>query len=139
MPVHAQKVILPTVLCVVSLLFLFGCSVLFEMLTPLPDWRTCPGLLLDLQLGMLLQVTRLNQICSAGIDPDGHVDFHELGMELCSEALEAVVSSEEAQPLFEAAASKFQEVVRIYVCTPGSFFDSVDYLPIEQEVCLQMD
>jgi hypothetical protein len=36
-------------------------------------------------------------------------------MELCSEALEAVVSSEEAQPLFEAAASKFQEVVRIYV------------------------
>ncbi len=85
------------------------------MLTPLPDWRTCQGLLLDLQLGMLLQVTRLNQICSAGIDPDGHVDFHELGMELCSEALEAVVSSEEAQPLFEAAASKFQEVVRIYV------------------------
>jgi hypothetical protein len=85
------------------------------MLTPLPDWRTCPGLLLHLQLRMLLQVTRLNQICSAGIDPDGHVDFHELGMELCSEALEAVVSSEEAQPLFEAAASKFQEVVRIYV------------------------
>lgn len=32
-------------------------------------------------------------------------------MELCSEALEAAVTSEEAQPLFEAAAAKFQEVV----------------------------
>jgi hypothetical protein len=34
-------------------------------------------------------------------------------MELCSEALEAAVTSEEAQLLFEAAAAKFQEVVCI--------------------------
>ncbi|KAH9533212.1 hypothetical protein CY35_18G039800 [Sphagnum magellanicum] len=57
-----------------------------------------------------------------GIDPDGHVDFHELGMELCSEALEAVVSSEEAQPLFEAAASKFQEVAALAFFNWGNVY-----------------
>ncbi|KAI8525034.1 hypothetical protein RHMOL_Rhmol13G0197000 [Rhododendron molle] len=45
-----------------------------------------------------------------GIDPDAHIDMHELGMELCSEALEDTVTSEEAQSLFDKAASKFQEV-----------------------------
>lgn len=48
-----------------------------------------------------------------GIDPDAHVDLHELGMELCSEALEETVTSEEAQPLFEKAAAKFQEVAAL--------------------------
>ncbi|KAF3451785.1 hypothetical protein FNV43_RR07881 [Rhamnella rubrinervis] len=48
-----------------------------------------------------------------GIDPDAHVDFHELGMELCSEALEETVTSEEAQSLFDKAASKFQEVAAL--------------------------
>lgn len=43
------------------------------------------------------------------------MDFHELGMELCSEALESVVTSDEAQPLFEAAAAKFQEVVSMFL------------------------
>ncbi|XP_050232436.1 protein CLMP1 [Mercurialis annua] len=45
-----------------------------------------------------------------GIDPDAHLDLHELGMELCSEALEETVTSEEAQSLFDKAALKFQEV-----------------------------
>ncbi|KAK1257868.1 hypothetical protein QJS04_geneDACA023282 [Acorus gramineus] len=49
----------------------------------------------------------------AGIDPDAHVDLHELGMELCSEALEEAVTSEEAQTLFEMAACKFQEVAAL--------------------------
>eukprot|EP01018_Ginkgo_biloba_P035431 Gb_20152 [translate_table: standard] len=48
-----------------------------------------------------------------GIDPDAHVDLHELGMEMCSEALEETVTSEEAQHLFEMAACKFQEVAAL--------------------------
>ncbi|ONK78982.1 uncharacterized protein A4U43_C01F1660 [Asparagus officinalis] len=48
-----------------------------------------------------------------GIDPDAHLDLHELGMELCSEALEESVTSEEAQSLFEMAAAKFQEVAAL--------------------------
>ncbi|KAF8410784.1 hypothetical protein HHK36_003321 [Tetracentron sinense] len=48
-----------------------------------------------------------------GIDPDAHIDLHELGMELCSEALEETVTCEEAQSLFDLAASKFQEVAAL--------------------------
>ncbi|XP_057795012.1 protein CLMP1 [Salvia miltiorrhiza] len=48
-----------------------------------------------------------------GIDPDAHIDLHELGMELCSEALEETVTSEDAQSLFDKAALKFQEVVAL--------------------------
>lgn len=48
-----------------------------------------------------------------GVEPDAHIDLHELGMEFCAEALEETVSSEEAQPLFEAAACKFQEVAAL--------------------------
>ncbi|KAH7293644.1 hypothetical protein KP509_28G034700 [Ceratopteris richardii] len=48
-----------------------------------------------------------------GVDPDAHIDLHELGMEFCSEALEETVTSEEAQPLFESAACKFQEVAAL--------------------------
>ncbi|KAG6695444.1 hypothetical protein I3842_09G097600 [Carya illinoinensis] len=48
-----------------------------------------------------------------GIDPDAHIDLHELGMELCSEALEETVTSEEAQGLFDKAAAKFQEVAAL--------------------------
>ena len=50
---------------------------------------------------------------NVGIDPDAHIDLHELGMELCSEALEETVTSEEAQSLFEKAAAKFQEVAAL--------------------------
>ncbi|GFQ07404.1 hypothetical protein PHJA_002884500 [Phtheirospermum japonicum] len=48
-----------------------------------------------------------------GIDPDSHIDLHEIGMELCSEALEETVTSEEAQTLFDKASSKFQEVAAL--------------------------
>ncbi|KAK8369270.1 hypothetical protein V6Z11_A01G100000 [Gossypium hirsutum] len=48
-----------------------------------------------------------------GIDPDAHIDLHELGMELCSEALEETVTSDEAQILFDKAAAKFQEVAAL--------------------------
>ncbi|PKU78783.1 protein CLMP1 [Dendrobium catenatum] len=48
-----------------------------------------------------------------GIDPDAHLDLHELGMELCSEALEETITSKEAQALFEMSAAKFQEVAAL--------------------------
>ncbi|CAA3015624.1 Myosin assembly sexual cycle [Olea europaea subsp. europaea] len=48
-----------------------------------------------------------------GIDPDAHVDLHELGMELCSEALEETVTGEVAQSLFDRASLKFQEVAAL--------------------------
>lgn len=48
-----------------------------------------------------------------GIDADTHIDLHEHGMELCSEALEETVTGEEAQSLFEKAAVKFQEVAAL--------------------------
>ncbi|KAK9681471.1 hypothetical protein RND81_10G005100 [Saponaria officinalis] len=50
---------------------------------------------------------------NVGIDSDAHIDLHEIGMELCSEALEETVTSEEAQLLFEKAALKFQEVAAL--------------------------
>jgi len=50
---------------------------------------------------------------NVGIDPDAHIDLHELGMELCSTALEETVTSEEAQLLFDKAALKFQEVAAL--------------------------
>ncbi|KAL3679757.1 hypothetical protein R1sor_022713 [Riccia sorocarpa] len=71
-----------------------------------------------------------------GIDPDGHVDFHELGMELCSEALETAVTSEEAQPLFEAAAAKFQEVAALALFNWGNVYMCAarKRMPIEEAV-----
>ncbi|KAJ1296867.1 hypothetical protein BS78_01G335300 [Paspalum vaginatum] len=67
----------------------------------------------------LLQFAELfrNQV---GIDADAHLDLHELGMELCSEALEETVTSEEAQGLFEMAASKFQEVAALALFNWGN-------------------
>ncbi|CAL9015079.1 unnamed protein product [Prunus brigantina] len=57
-----------------------------------------------------------------GIDPDAHIDLHELGMELCSEALEEAVTSEEAQGLFDKAASKFQEVAALAFFNWGNVY-----------------
>uniref|UniRef100_A0A0D9XB33 PB1 domain-containing protein n=1 Tax=Leersia perrieri TaxID=77586 RepID=A0A0D9XB33_9ORYZ len=67
----------------------------------------------------LLQFADLfrNQV---GIDADAHLDLHELGMELCSEALEETVTSEEAQSLFEMAAAKFQEVAALALFNWGN-------------------
>uniref|UniRef100_J3KUS8 PB1 domain-containing protein n=1 Tax=Oryza brachyantha TaxID=4533 RepID=J3KUS8_ORYBR len=67
----------------------------------------------------LLQFADLfrNQV---GIDADAHLDLHELGMELCSEALEETVTSEEAQALFEMAALKFQEVAALALFNWGN-------------------
>lgn len=67
----------------------------------------------------LLQFAELfrNQV---GIDADAHLDLHELGMELCSEALEETVTNEDAQALFETAAAKFQEVAALALFNWGN-------------------
>ncbi|XP_078437983.1 octicosapeptide/Phox/Bem1p (PB1) domain-containing protein / tetratricopeptide repeat (TPR)-containing protein [Wolffia australiana] len=57
-----------------------------------------------------------------GIDPDAHLDLHELGMELCSEALEETVTSEEAQELLAMAAGKFQEVAALALFNWGNVY-----------------
>ncbi|RVW39440.1 Protein CLMP1 [Vitis vinifera] len=46
---------------------------------------------------------------SKKVEMDAHIDPHEFGMELCSDALEETVTSEEGQSLFDKAAPKFQE------------------------------
>ncbi|MCO5570639.1 hypothetical protein L7F22_024366 [Adiantum nelumboides] len=57
-----------------------------------------------------------------GVDADVHIDLHELGMELCAEALEETVTSEDAQPLFEAAACKCQEVAALAFFNWGNVY-----------------
>ncbi|KFK43396.1 hypothetical protein AALP_AA1G120700 [Arabis alpina] len=47
------------------------------------------------------------------IDPEAHVDIHDLAVDRCNEALEETLTSEEAQPLFEEAAGKFQQVAAL--------------------------
>ncbi|KAK6932795.1 PB1 domain [Dillenia turbinata] len=69
----------------------------------------CKEVEMDDWLFEFAQLFRTN----VGIDPDAHIDLHELGMELCSEALEETVTSEEAQSLFDKAALKFQEVAAL--------------------------
>ncbi|KAH7388431.1 hypothetical protein KP509_16G075100 [Ceratopteris richardii] len=57
-----------------------------------------------------------------GVDPDVHIDLHEVGMELCSEALEETVTSEDAQPFFDGAACKFQEVAALAFFNWGNVY-----------------
>lgn len=55
-----------------------------------------------------------------GVDPDAHVAIQAEGMERCQDALEAVATSTEAQPLFDAAADKFQEVAALALFNWGN-------------------
>ncbi|CAO2842470.1 unnamed protein product [Amaranthus hypochondriacus] len=77
--------------------------------TELSEEAECKEVEMDDWLFEFAQLFRNN----VGIDPDAHVDLHEIGMELCSEALEETVTSEEAQLLFDKAALKFQEVAAL--------------------------
>ncbi|KAJ8428032.1 hypothetical protein Cgig2_027638 [Carnegiea gigantea] len=74
-----------------------------------PEETECKEVEMDDWLFEFAQLFRNN----VGIDPDAHIDLHELGMELCSDALEETVTSEEAQLLFDKAALKFQEVAAL--------------------------
>lgn len=55
-----------------------------------------------------------------GFDSDSYLDLHELGMKLYSEAMEDTVTSEDAQQLFEIAASKFQEMTALSLFNWGN-------------------
>ena len=55
-----------------------------------------------------------------GSESDRYLDFHELGMKLYSEALEEMVTSEEAQDLFDMAGDKFQEMTALALFNWGN-------------------
>ncbi|KAK8545781.1 hypothetical protein V6N13_067043 [Hibiscus sabdariffa] len=78
-------------------------------ITVVSEDKECKEVEMDDWLFEFVQLFRTH----VGIDPDAHIDLHELGMEHCSEALEETVTSEEAQILFDKAAAKFQEVAAL--------------------------
>lgn len=51
-----------------------------------------------------------NWVLAAGVDPDKHLDLQTLGWDKCTSAMEEAISSEKSEPIFKAAADKFQEV-----------------------------
>lgn len=55
-----------------------------------------------------------------GFDSDECLDFHELGMELYSEAMEETVTSDEAQKHFDTAAKSFQEMAALALFNWGN-------------------
>ncbi|MQL77474.1 hypothetical protein Taro_009892 [Colocasia esculenta] len=53
-------------------------------------------------------------------DADDYLDLHELGMKLYSEAMEDVVTSEDAQGIFDMAAEKFRELAALALFNLGN-------------------
>ncbi|KAK4782975.1 hypothetical protein SAY86_007349 [Trapa natans] len=80
-----------------------------KMLDSLEKHPECKEVEVDDWLFEFAQLFRTH----VGIDPDAHIDLHEIGMELCTKALEETVTSEEAQRFFDQAATKFQEVAAL--------------------------
>ena len=56
----------------------------------------------------------------AGVDPDKHLDLQTLGWDKCTAAMEEAISSDKAEPIFKAAADKFQEVAATGRACPHS-------------------
>ncbi|PON89853.1 N-terminal acetyltransferase A, auxiliary subunit [Trema orientale] len=67
----------------------------------------------------ILQFARLfkNHV---GFDSDSYLDLHELGMKLHSEAMEDMITSDDAQELFNIAADKFQEMTALALFNWGN-------------------
>lgn len=55
-----------------------------------------------------------------GFDCDSYLDLHGIGMKLYSEAMEEIVTSEDAQELFDIAAAKFQEMSALALFNLGN-------------------
>lgn len=55
-----------------------------------------------------------------GFNSDAYLDLHQIGMKLYSEAIEDIVTSEEAQDLFKVAAEKFQEMTALALFNWGN-------------------
>lgn len=59
-----------------------------------------------------------------GFDSDSYLDLHEVGMKLYSEAMEEIVTSEEAQDLFCSATERFQEMAALALFNCGNVYMS---------------
>eukprot|EP00210_Caulerpa_lentillifera_P005134 g4906.t1 len=57
-----------------------------------------------------------------GIDPDRHVDMHNLGVEKCQKALDSSISTPEALPVFDEASEKFKEVTCVGLLNWGNVY-----------------
>ncbi|KAH7439163.1 hypothetical protein KP509_04G048100 [Ceratopteris richardii] len=57
-----------------------------------------------------------------GIDPNGYIDFQELGLELCAQALEETITTEEAYKLLQQAGCKFQEMIAMGFLNWGNVY-----------------
>eukprot|EP00803_Ostreobium_quekettii_P008486 evm.model.scf_2126.1 EVM.evm.TU.scf_2126.1 scf_2126:13698-15628(-) len=57
---------------------------------------------------------------SLGIEPDRHVEMHNIGVEKCQRALEAAIHSDKALPIFDEAAEKFKEVTCVGLLNWGN-------------------
>ncbi|GMH37813.1 hypothetical protein BSKO_05686 [Bryopsis sp. KO-2023] len=57
-----------------------------------------------------------------GIDPERHVDMHNLGVEKCQKALEAAIHCDKALPIFDEAAEKFKEVTCVGLLNWGNVY-----------------
>ncbi|XP_010472528.1 PREDICTED: uncharacterized protein LOC104752161 [Camelina sativa] len=55
-----------------------------------------------------------------GFDSDSYLDLHNLGMKLYTEAMEDIVTGEDAQELFDIAADKFQEMAALAMFNWGN-------------------
>ncbi|XP_057422918.1 protein PHOX1 [Lotus japonicus] len=55
-----------------------------------------------------------------GFDSESYLDIHEVGMKLYSKAIEEAVTTDDAQELFEIAASKFQEMAALAMFNWGN-------------------
>lgn len=55
-----------------------------------------------------------------GFDIDAYMDLNEVGVKICSEAMEETVTSDEAQDLFSVAADKFQELAALAMFNWGN-------------------
>ncbi|CAA7032907.1 unnamed protein product [Microthlaspi erraticum] len=55
-----------------------------------------------------------------GFDSDSYLELHNLGMKLYTEAMEEIVTGEDAQELFDIAADKFQEMAALALFNWGN-------------------
>ncbi|GAA0166065.1 hypothetical protein LIER_21312 [Lithospermum erythrorhizon] len=55
-----------------------------------------------------------------GFDSDAYLDLHEVGMKVYSEAMEEIVTSEEAEGLFYFATERFQEMAALALFNCGN-------------------
>ncbi|KAK9154660.1 hypothetical protein Sjap_002140 [Stephania japonica] len=67
----------------------------------------------------IIEFARLfkNQV---GFDSDAYLNLHQLGMKLYTEAIEDVVTSKEAQDVFDTASEKFQEMAALALLNWGN-------------------